>query len=350
MKKNKSLLIIAVLLAMVSGFLLMQNHYTTLKVNESSFSIKDTASITKIFIADKNVNSVLLKRTDKGWVLNDEYDANNKIVNTLLSTMKRLKVKSPVSIASHDNVVSRLASIGKKVEVYQEVYRIDIFGIKLFKHEKLTKVFYVGDVTKDNLGTYMLVEGSEQPYVVFLPGFRGFVSNRFSPLLDDWISHIVFKNTLADIKSIKIYFAEDENMGFQVDVKDELGNYDLIRLSDNSKLDTYDTLKVLNLMTSFSDLRYESRLNNLIPIQRIDSVLNSPSLYEITLVDNNLDTTFVKMFKKNRVPDAVSKMYDVLTPVDHDRCYGLVNDGNDFVLLQYYIFDRVLYPLSHYQN
>jgi hypothetical protein len=35
-------------------------------------------------------------------------------------------------------------------------------------------------------------------------------------------------------------------------------------------------------------------------------------------------------------------------PTDFDRIYALVNDGEDFVLIQYYVFDKVLYPLSHY--
>lgn len=349
MRKNKSIFIIAIILVITAIILFTQNHYSTLKSNETNFSLRDTSSITKIFIADKNVNSVVIERTSKGWILNGTHSANTDLVNTLLATMKNLKVKAPVSLASHDNVVKRLSSIAKKVEIYQEVYRIDLWGFKLFKHEKLTKVFYVGDATRDNMGTNMLMEGAEQPYVVYLPGFRGFVSARFSPLIDDWMSHIVFAKNLSEIKSLTISFGEEADSGFKVDVKDAMGNYDIVRLVDNQVLDSYDTLKVLNLMTSFADLRYESRLNNILPFQRVDSVINSPSMYEITLVDNSDDTTFVKIFKKNRVPDAISKQYDKLTPVDHDRSYGLLNDGEDFVLLQFYVFDKVLYPLDYYR-
>lgn len=349
MKKNRFIIIIAVLLVIAAIVLLTQNHYSTLKKNETNFSIRDTASVTKIFIADKNVNSIIIERTGNGWILNQEHAANTQIVNTLLATMRRLKVKSPVSMASQDNVVKRLAAISKKVEIYQEVYRIDIFGYKLFKHEKLTKVFYVGGATRDNLGTYMLMEGAERPYIVYLPGFSGFVSIRFSPMIDDWRSHVVFRKNLSDIKSLEIYFAESDSLGFKIDVEDAMGNYVVTRLMDGSVLESYDTLKVLNLMTSFSDLRYETRLNNILLPQKIDSVVNSPSMYEITLVGNSNDTTFVKLFKKNRVPTAINKLYDILVPVDHDRFYGLINDGEEFVLMQYYVFDKVLYPIGYYE-
>jgi hypothetical protein len=56
------------------------------------------------------------------------------------------------------------------------------------------------------------------------------------------------------------------------------------------------------------------------------------------------------MFKKKSIPESVAEAYDMLVPIDHDRFYALINDGQDFVLMQYYVFDRVLYPLSHYRN
>lgn len=348
MKKNRNIIIITIILIIVAVGLFMQNHYSTLNKYETDFSVNDTASITKIFIADKNVNSVTISREGNHWILNGESLANTKIVNTLLSTLKRIKVKSPVSLASHNSVVKRLSSIGKKVEIYQEIYRIDMFGIKLFKHEKLTKVFYVGDVTRDNLGTYMLMDGAERPYIVYLPNFRGFISPRFSPMIDDWRSHVVFHDKLADIKSLKLYFADRDSMGFRLEVVDAMGNYEITRLLDGSKVKSYDTLKVLNMLTSFADLRYESRLNNILPPQKIDSIVNSPSLFELTLVNKDGDTTYMKCFKKNRLSEAIANQYEKLTPVDHDRFYALINGGDDFVLMQFYVFDKVLYPLDYY--
>lgn len=348
MKKNRNIIIITIILIIVAVALFMQNHYSTLNKYETDFSVEDTASITKIFIADKNVNSVTISREGDHWILNGESLANTKVVNTLLSTLKKIRVKSPVSLASYNNVIKRLSSIGKKIEIYQEVYRIDMFGMKLFKHEKLTKVFYVGDVTRDNLGTYMLMDGAENPYIVYLPNFRGFVSARFSPLIDDWRSHVVFNHKLSDIKSLKLYFPEKDSMGFSLGIIDAMGNYEITSLRDRSKVKSYDTLRVLNMLTSFADLRYESRLNNILAPQKIDSIVNSPSLFELTLVTKENDTTFVKAFKRNRISEAIANQYEKLTPVDHDRFYALINGGDDFVLMQFYVFDKVLYPLDYY--
>jgi len=282
-------------------------------------------------------------------MLDNRFAANTKVVDFLLSTMKKLRVKTPVPLSVRNSVISRLASIGTKVEVYQEEYRINLFNrYKFFKHEKLTKVFYVGDATQDNQGTYMIIDDAENPYVVFIPGFRGFLYTRFSALPDDWKSHVVFSKKLSDIKSVSLKFVKEPENSFKVDVIDSRGNYAVTQLYDGSVLESYDTLRLLNFLTSFTDLRYETRMNNLMTPMKLDSIINSPPLYELTLIDKFDDTTYTRMFKKHSISEEIANAYDVLVPIDHDRFYALINGGDDFVLMQYYVFDRVLYPLSHY--
>ncbi len=347
--KNKKLIVLVLILAPIAIWFLMQNDSSTLKEVESDFAIADTASVTKIFIADKNVNSVLLERTSNGWLLNGIFNTNTKVVDLLLGTMHRIKVKSPVPIVARNNVISRLASIGIKVEIYQQAYRINLFDkYKFFPYEKLSKVIYVGDATPNNLGTYMLLEGAEDPYVAHIPGFRGFLSPYFSPKPDDWKSHQVFKHNLSDISSILLEFNDQPEESFRIDINSLDGSYKLLDLN-NDVITRFDTLRLLNFLTSFNDLRYESRLNNLMSHIRIDSILNSTVLFELTLVDDKDDTTYVKAFMKRALPEEIrDEEYFKLIPDDKDRFYALINDGEDFVLMQYYSFDKVLHPLSYY--
>jgi len=109
-------------------------------------------------------------------------------------------------------------------------------------------------------------------------------------------------------------------------------------------------LRLLNFLTSFGDLRYETRMNNLMSPMKLDSIINSAPLYELTLIDNDGDTTYTIMFRKHSIPEEIANAYDRLVPIDHDRFYALINDGDDFVLMQYYVFDRVLYPLLYYMK
>jgi hypothetical protein len=349
MKKNRLALILTLVLLALTLVLVFTNRNSTLDRKETSFAVSDTAAITKIFIADMDTNEVLLEREGNSWKLNGQYPAQSRKIDLLLNTMMKLRVRAPVSQAGHNTVISRMSGISVKVEVYQIVPLINLFDrIKLFHREKKVKTYYVGDATKDNMGTFMLMEGAKTAYIVYLPGFRGFVSSRYTAFADDWRDHLVFRHKLTDIRSVKMEFNRDKEQGFLLETVDK-NNYKITRLSDMQLMPAYDTLRVLNYLTSFSDIRFEALLNNKMPGSRKDSILASPFMHRITLTDMSGKQTVVTTFEKRETYDPRQVDYEFV-PVDLDRLYGLVNDDKDFVLMQYYTFDKVLRPLEYLQG
>jgi len=347
-KNNRITIIIAALLVVIAGVLIWNNRYlSTLEGEASDFQVWDTASVTKIYLADRRENESLLERQEQGWTLNGIYKAHPKQVQYLLTTLYKIRIKMPVSVASHDNIVKQLAAQSTKVEIYQNVPRINLFDkIKLFYHEKRTKVFYVGDATMDSSGTFMLKEGADKAYIVYIPSFRGFISTRFTANPDDWRDHTIFNENLADIQSVEIDFNEDPEGSFRID---NIGKhqYKLTRLSDNQVL-PYDTLKVINFMSSFSNLRFEALFTNTLPQERIDSITSSPYVHNVVLTGKDGKTQDMKTFKK-LVLNGVTDMGGEYGDVDHDRMYALIDGGKDFVLIQNYVFDKVLHDVRYFE-
>ena len=346
-KNNRITIIITAILVVIAGILIWNNRYlSTLQGESSDFQVWDTASVTKIYLADRKDRESLLERQDQGWTLNGTYKAHPKQVQYLLTTLYKIRIKMPVSVASHDNIVKQLASQSTKVEIYQIVPRINLFDkIKLFYHEKRTKVFYVGDATMDSSGTFMLKEGADKAYIVYIPSFRGFITTRFTANPDDWRDHTIFHENMADIQSVEVDFNRDPEGSFRID---NIGKhqYKLTRLIDNQDL-PYDTLKVINFMSSFSDLRFEALLTNSLPQERIDSITNSPFLHNIVVTDKEGNKQDMKTFKK-LVLNGVTDMGEI-GEVDRDRMYALVDGGKDFVLIQNYVFDKVLHDVRYYE-
>jgi len=329
--------------------LVVSNRKSTLSQKETAFGIQDTASITKIFIADLDTNEVLIERQGNRWTLNQIYQAQSRKVDLLLGTMMKLRIKAPVSQSAHDNVISRMAGLAVKVEVYQIVPRINLFGrIKLFPAEKLVRTYYVGDATKDNMGTFMLMDGAKTAYIVYLPGFRGFVSSRYTANADDWRDHTIFRHRLSEIKSIKMEFNREPEQSFLLETAGA-NAYTITRLSDQQVLQQYDTLNVLHYITSFSDVRFEALLNNKMPAEKKDSIISSPFLHRITLTDLSGKQTMITTFEKRQNHDHLEVDFRFV-PVDLDRLYGLINENNDFVLLQYYTFDKLIRPISYFRK
>jgi len=344
-KKNIIIFIIVILLMVIAVFLVYNQSNGTFKDKDKDFAIQDTASITKIFLADKNDNTVLLEKTGEGaWLLNSEFKVRNSGVNMLLETVKNLVPKYPVPESAHNTIVSHLAVNSVKVEIYQMVYRIDLFGLQLFSHEKLTKTYYVGGATPNNLGTYMLMEGADIPFVVHILGFRGYVAPRYTTIAKNWRDHAIFQVNISDISSITMEFPKNPENAYKI--VNENRKLSLFKLETNEVLPQYDTLKLLNFLTSFADIRFEAFLNEM-EIHRKDSIINSTPEHIITVMNNEGVSTEIVTFLKpndNRTFDMEGKLY----VHDLDRMYALVNDRNDFVLIQYYVFDKVLRPLSYF--
>lgn len=350
MKKNRFLFIIALILVIIGVLFIVNRRYTTLDDSESGFAISDTATVTRIFMVDKNNRSVELKKIAVGeWLLNGQHLAHNYNIGMILRTLKEITVRYPVPIAARDNVITRLATIARKVEVYQMEYRINLFNkIKLFPYEKCTRTYYVGDATQDNMGTFVRMEGADQPYVVFMPSLRGFLYTRYSTDEDDWRDQTVFNTPLQDFASVDIEFLEGPEESYRVEA-DQMGNLQLTSLY-NQQIIPFDTLRMMQFVTAFKNIRYESILNNKLDAAYIDSIASGPMAHIITLRETDGDEFVVRTFRKG----GISKLYAgdgaTMEPFDLDRLYAFINKDEDFVLVQYFVFDKVLRSASYLQG
>lgn len=346
MKNNRLALIVTLFLVVVAIFFIWNKNASSTLHADADFAVTDTASVTKIFIADMNANEVLLERSSDGWILNKNFKAQQRKISDLLYTMMKLRVRTPVAQASQDNVIKRMAGMAVKVEVYQVLPRINLFNrIKFFPREIRSVVYYVGDTPKDNLGTFMLKEGAETAYIMQITGFKGFLSSRYSPLADEWRDHKVFSTNLNDIQSVKVEFNQEPEKSYVIT---RVGKhaYKLENLQGQTFNQNIDTLRMLNFLSSFADIRFEALLNSL-PETRKDSVTNSPFLHQITLTNTQGEQNVVTTFTKKKFGQYIVNE-DRLAPLDLDRMYARVNQGKDFVLIQYFVFDKVLRPVNYF--
>ena len=348
MKKNRLAIIITSVLIVVAAVLLWNNRYlTTLRGEAYDFTVRDTASVTRLFFADKSGNQVLLSRTEEGWKVNEKYDAQQTMVNNMLYTLDKMRIKMPVSLASHDNVITRMAGTNTKVEVYQIVPRINLFNkVKLFPHEKLTKVFFIGDVTQDNSGTYVLKEGADKAYIVHLHGFRGFISSRFSANQEDWRDHKIISENISDIASLKLEFNNDPENSF---ILNETGRYkyEMKRLNDESNINI-DTVRVLNLLTSFGDVRFEAFLSD-ITQERRDSIINSPYQERLTLTTKDGRQNVIRTYTM-RINASAFGFEENDWDDDPDHKYAYVENNDELVMIQDFAFGKILKPAEYYEK
>jgi hypothetical protein len=347
MKKNKAIFLIFIVLAMITLGLWLTQSSSTFRRSSSDFKLDDTASVTRIFMSDKNNNTVTLAKLAPGkWTVNEKYTAQNLSIDLILKTMLDIEVQQPVARAAHDNIIKEMAVNAVKVEIYQQVYRINLFDkVRWFPHEKLTKVYYVGGATPDNQGCFMLMQDSSDPFIIFLPGFRGFVSPRYSPIEKYWRDYNIFRKSIPEIARVTVEIPSTPEYSYEVRNNGQ-NKFTLWSLKNQQEVVRYDTIKLLNFLSGFRNLNYEALLNELDKVKK-DSVLNSQPFIIITLTDTAGVSKSIKTYHK-KGPAGQTDMQGIPLPYDLDRLYASVNEGQDFTIIQYFTFDKVLRPLPFF--
>ncbi len=301
----------------------------TLNEELSQFKVLDTASVDKIFMADKSNRKVLLTKENGKWKVDQQFEARPDIISDLMNVLARVEVKQFVPKTAVSNTLKSLAVNSTKVEIYQK--------------GKLTKVFYVGGPTQDHYGTYMLLEGSTVPFICYIPGFRGYLTPYFIPFAEEWRDKTIFSYHINQIKSVQVDFVRAPEQSYRIEHNN--GQFAIRLLKDNQLLPSVDTLQVKDYMKLFKVVGFESFLN--VNKARLDSVTTKYGLYKVTVTQTDGSSTFVDLYQIPLPPGTINVFGDE-ERIDVDRMYGLIN-GKMLVLCQYFTFDPITVPVTFFQ-
>ncbi|MGB0176318.1 MAG: DUF4340 domain-containing protein [Owenweeksia sp.] len=330
MKKNLIYLIVFVVLLAVAGWLLSERNTSgTLDkqgAERYAFTIKDTADIDKIIIKDKTPSEVILKRSKSYWTVNGDKRVRNDAIEVLLETLYRMEMRNFIPERMQETVIKRMTVYGKEVEV--------------FKNGKLFKTFYVGTEAQDEMATYMLIKGSDQPFAVHIPGFNGYLSSRFFTKEHLWRSRDVISIEPRSVRSIEMSYPDSVASSFKFNVFSPDSIY-ITSLQTGAVLTNRDKVKSNLFLNAFKNLKYEGLIIPSDPIySRRDSLLASVPIFRMKLTDvdgkiTTLSGYRIKSPAESMNPDLERQDFDV------DRMHGFIND-EQMVLLQYYGLDAIL--------
>lgn len=327
-KGNYLIIIITLLLLVIAGIFLSNKKTSTLAAGSDNFAIEDTGKINKIFLADRNGNTVSLEKA-KGsgeWVVNKKYPIRKDAIKTLLSTFKNLRVKSPVSKSARNTVIKDIAAVGTKVEIYME--------------GNLVKTYYVGRETPDNLGTYMIEENAPNAFITDIPGFNGYLTPRYITSESEWRSQAIFNYAPGEISKLKLECLEYPENSFEIQVQ-SMDKFSLLDGSGKKVLNS-EPIEVFSFLSRFQQINYEAFAKVSEKVR--DSVLKSRPIYIYHILDHKGNSTELKIYRKYAIPGEKVQLnaQGKPSPFDTARMYAKMNGVDQLLLIQYFVFDKIM--------
>jgi len=328
---NKKLLILLGILGALAAlyFLVLNKPFRSFKGKDDEFSIADTGSISKIFMADGRGGKVLLEKKAYGsWMVNGAYEADYTKVDILLQTLHEMKMRNPVGESAYNNVIRDLTATAVKVEVYME--------------DDLYKTFYVGQMTPDYTGTYMMNDGAKNPYVVHVPGFMGYLTPRFLTNADKWRSKLVFNHAANEITKITVQYPLTPIESFTI----TNGTTPVLTDANNQSIPVSEKF-LKYYLGAFTNL-YAEGFDDEMSAAAQDSVFKTDVYCAITLELTQNRKTKLQLHIKGidrRTKQRTDDQGNVLT-YDTEKYYGFLNEQPTLMYIQHYNFGRILRKLS----
>jgi hypothetical protein len=335
--KTHFFVILAVGFLIVGSLVYLSQARRTQSGWERDFRLQAGESVDLISLDDLSI-----ERTRQGWILNQQFSANESAVNELISTLRHLFVRFPVPGDQREQVMQQMHQHGISVKVFSRRYLIPLGNQGgLFPRYKLVKSLIVG---KDiDQSTYMKIEGSGQPFVVQIPGLSAGLREIFIPRESLWRDPVLIDLQAHQIKQLSLTWHELPQESFSLQLqnpspvfKDAEGN-----ILDVSNLDNQ---RFINFLNSFTVLYYEQLVTQENESKHNELMFSEPFL-ELQVLDHRDQVKSYNFYRSK--PRRDNSVFPSVFDYDPDRLYIRFGE-NQYATGQYFVFNRIMRQKSFF--
>jgi hypothetical protein len=250
----KRIAILAITLLLLGGAAyLVVNKQKELKFSsgvtaDRDFAIPSLDGITNIVLKHAKLQPTQFQRKGNSWVINNKYEANEVVMRNLTDVLTKMQLKYTPPKNTTATIKEEIKRSGIKVQLYAG-------------SDKPIKTYYIASDTEKQEGTFMLMEGGEQVYVMHLPYLNGGFRSRFEQPLDRLRDIYVYKENPEDITSIIVQYPKKEEMSFTLN---KSGDSYIVKplLSNLEPLHNINQAKARNYVYGFASIGAEVLIND----------------------------------------------------------------------------------------
>lgn len=300
MHRNFKLIILLVALIGISLILgLSSGKKRSPNFRTDKFSLADTANLQSVRIDGEN--EVLIERTEGRWRVNGKYNVNSNLKNVLLAVINQVAVRRPVSKIQQEEIAAKLSDATKVT--------LGLSGE--------TRVFYAGG-NSARTQSYFMEEGTGEPYVVEIPGYRNYISGIFNLTEQQWRDRTLFNTHWRSLQRLTVTYPDNPQSDLNISFEEEFFKVEGVQRMDTTSLMSYLSGYEFFEANEFIPRGFSSSYDSLTEVTPIAVI----ELREINIDNNQRLTIYPKLDNDNYV--LVTNKNDEQSLIDFGRLRSLL--------------------------
>jgi len=191
-----------------------------------------------------------------------------------------------------------------------------------------------------------LMDGSDVPFINYIPGFDGYISTRYTADPKEWRTRGIMSYYFHEIQEVEVDYPGEKEHSFKLIKKGER-DFTIEPLYAEKFDLPMDTVQVLDYITGFYRLNFEEFVSDELSAKIRDSVATATPQVQVTLTDIKGKVNTVKAYLKPNPFRGNPKSEYEMEEFDVDRLYAFIHDDREFVIIQYFVFDKIF---KHYSD
>lgn len=227
MKQNVRLKILSIafiLTGIGAAFVSIKNSNWSSDDSSSIIISIDSTTLSKVTLV-YDTQTTILSKGPQYWTVNSNYKARPNFIQLMIVGLAKSEIKRPVANENKQKVITLLKTKGVKIKT---------------ENGDQQKSFYLASNDNDANSSYFMEDGGTEPYIIFVSGFSGDMSNLFKLDEASWRSRELFTSTPLSLQKISVSYPmfPKSNVAIQWN-KDKTFAIEGIKDVDSSKIINY---------------------------------------------------------------------------------------------------------------
>lgn len=202
-----AVLLLVLIILSIGAFILVRNNAAEKKGllrADRGFTVDEFDEVDKIVIKHTKLQPLVFTRSGKSWLVNGKYDVDPYVFINIEKVLTHMQMLYIPSEAATTTVMQSIKNNGIQVDVFKG-------------GNKPERIIFIGTDTQKGDGTFMILGGESQPYVMHLPGLAGGLRSRFEQPLENFRDLNLFKLAKDQIEYVQVEYPKQNTSSFRIE-------------------------------------------------------------------------------------------------------------------------------------